>query len=118
MICGDDLEQRALACHTLARCIIASGHQSPECLREALTFLNIAEQDYKKIQILRSLADVQYLVSVLYHNLSLEGERDEAAKRHLETEEQRKCASIVVHEHWIGHVWDLVCDVGATLAGR
>ncbi|KAI0006228.1 hypothetical protein BJV74DRAFT_880515 [Russula compacta] len=118
VIDGDDLEQRALACFTLARCIIAADERSPESIREALPYLNIAEKDYMTLEILRSLADVQFLVSVLYHNLNMVEERDAAAARHLKTEEAMKEAAVVVAEGWIDQVWELVLDIGASLAKR
>lgn len=118
IINGDDLEQRALGCFTYARCIIAAGNRSSESIREAMPYLAIAEKDYSTLEILRSLADVQYLVSVLYHNLEMEEERDQAAKRHLETEEERKREAIVTSEDWVSDVWALVCDVGLMLAAR
>ncbi|KAF8258613.1 hypothetical protein EI94DRAFT_1621071 [Lactarius quietus] len=118
VIDGDDREQRALACFTLARCIIATGEQSRESIREALPYLEIAEKDYAKLEILRSLADVQFLVSVLYHNLDMVEERDASATRHLETEDAMKEAAVVVAEDWINQVWELVLDIGAALAKR
>lgn len=118
VIDGDDLEQRALACFTLARCIIAAGERSQESIREALPYLEIAEKDYTTLEILRSLADVQFFVSVLYHNLDMVDERDASATRHLETEEAMKEAAVVVSEDWINEVWELVLDIGAALAKR
>ncbi|KAN0140851.1 hypothetical protein V8E53_001295 [Lactarius tabidus] len=118
IIDGDDLEQRALGCFTLARCIIAAGERSHESIREALSYLEIAEKDYATLEILRSLADVQFLVSVLYHNLDVVDERDASAMRHLETEEAMKEAAVVVAEDWINQVWELVLDIGAALAKR
>jgi anaphase-promoting complex subunit 5 len=115
---GDDLEQRALACFTLARCMIAAGERSPESIREALPYLDIAEKDYATLEILRSLADVQYFISVLYHNLNMVEERDAAATRHLKTEEAMQEAAVVVAEGWIDQVWELVLDIGAALAKR
>jgi anaphase-promoting complex subunit 5 len=118
IIDGDDLEQRALGCFTLARCIIAAGERSHESIREALSYLEIAEKDYATLEILRSLADVQFLVSVLYHNLDVVDERDASAMRHLGTEEAMKEAAVVVAEDWINQVWELVLDIGAALAKR
>ncbi|KAH9027662.1 hypothetical protein EDB84DRAFT_1272610 [Lactarius hengduanensis] len=118
LIGGDDLEQRALACFTLARCIIAAGERTQESIREALPYLEIAEKDYATLEILRSLADVQFLVSVLYHNLDMVEERDASATRHLETKEAMKEAAVVVAEDWITQVWELVLDIGAALAKR
>ena len=83
-----------------------------------MQYLEIAEKDYATLEILRSLADVQFLVSVLYHNLDMVEERDASATRHLETEEAMKEAAVVVAEDWITQVWELVLDIGAALAKR
>ena len=61
---------------------------------------------------------MQFLVSVLYHNLNMVEERDAAAARHLKTEEAMKEAAVVVAEGWIDQVWELVLDIGASLAKR
>ncbi|PCH38233.1 hypothetical protein WOLCODRAFT_64717 [Wolfiporia cocos MD-104 SS10] len=118
IIAGNELEQKALACFTLARCIIAAEEASPESLKEAAYYLKIAEQDYAKLEILRSLQDVQYLQSIVFHNLDNIKERDEAAARHLKTDEERKKAAAVVIEDWVVDVWDVVTQVGAALAAR
>jgi len=118
VIDGDDLEQRALACFNLARCIIAMDERSPDSIHEALSYLDIAEKDYATLEILRSLADVQFLISVLYHNQNMVEERDAAATRHLKTEEAMQEAAVVVVEDWIDPVWELVLDIGASLAKR
>jgi anaphase-promoting complex subunit 5 len=83
-----------------------------------LPYLDIAEKDYMTLEILRSLADVQFFTSVLYHNLNMVEERDAAARRHLETEEAMQEAAVVVAEGWIDQVWELVLDVGAAIAKR
>jgi anaphase-promoting complex subunit 5 len=118
VIDGDDIEQRALACFTLARCIIAADGQSPEAIHQALVYLDIAERDYEALEILRSLFDVQFLISVLYHNLDMVEKRDAAAARHFKTEEAMQEAAVVVAEDWIEQVWELVLDIGASLAKR
>jgi anaphase-promoting complex subunit 5 len=118
VIDGDDIEQRALACFTLARCIIAADGQSPESIHQALVYLDIAERDYEALEILRSLLDVQFLISVLYHNLNMVEKRDAAAARHFKTEEAMQEAAVVVAEDWIEQVWELVLDIGASLAKR
>ena len=83
-----------------------------------MSYLDIAEKDYATLEILRSLADVQFLISVLYHNLNIVEERDAAATRHLKTEEAMQEAAVVVVEDWIDQVWELVLDIGASLAKR
>ena len=61
---------------------------------------------------------MQFLISVLYHNLDMVEERDTAATRHLKTEEAMHEATVVVVEDWIDRVWELVLDIGASLAKR
>ncbi|GBE82222.1 predicted protein [Sparassis crispa] len=118
VITGTDLEQRGLACFTLARCIIAAGESSPTSLQECIPYLQIAEKDYAALEMFRSLQDVQYLLSVVYHNLGMTAERDEAATRHLKTEEEGRNAAVVVVEVWIAEVLEVVAEVGAGLASR
>ncbi len=81
-----------------------------------MSYLDIAEKDYATLEILRSLADVQFLISVLYHNLNMVEERDAAAARHQKTEEAMQEAAVVIVEGWIDQVWELVLDIGASLA--
>jgi hypothetical protein len=45
-------------------------------------------------------------------------EGDAAATRHLKTEEAMQEAAVVVDEDWIDQVWELVLDIGASLAKR
>ena len=61
---------------------------------------------------------MQFLISVLYHNLDMIDERDAAATRHQKTEDETHEAAVVVIEDWIDRVWDLVLDIGASLAKR
>ena len=61
---------------------------------------------------------MQFLISVLYHNLDMVEERDAAATRHLKTEEATQEAAVIVVEDWIDRVWELVLDIGASLAKR
>ncbi|KAJ7582745.1 hypothetical protein C8J56DRAFT_791650 [Mycena floridula] len=92
IIIGGDREQRALACFTLARCIVATegsmGRFNSSVLNakktcspaEALRYLAIAEADFGQLEMHRPLMDVQYLVSVMYNTLEMEEERDAAAQ--------------------------------------
>lgn len=89
-----------------------------ESLRECLPYLHIAEKDYCTLEIYNSLLDVQYLLSVVYHNLGMIKERDEAAVRHNKADEERKIVEVIVVEPWVGEVWELVAAVGVALATR
>ena len=87
-------------------------------LREAVRYLLIAESDYATLQILKSLMNVQYLLSVVYHNLGLEKQRDDAASRHMATDEAGKKLEIVVADEQVKKIWEVVSGVGAALAAR
>jgi len=115
---GNELEQRALASFTLARCILAAGDSSDDSLRECLPHLARAEQDFQKLEMLRALQDVRYLMSVVYHNLGMAREREILAARVRHAEEESKKASTVVIEDWVADVWEVVAEVGAALASR
>ncbi|KAF8636546.1 hypothetical protein AX17_003358 [Amanita inopinata Kibby_2008] len=118
VINGDDLEQRALACFTLARCIMAAEGRGESALREAARYLLIAESDYKTLQVYRSLVDVQYLLSVIYHNLGLITERNQVAERHMKTEAELKRMEEQVVDDEVQDITDVVVRVGAALASR
>ncbi|KAI5899674.1 uncharacterized protein SCHCODRAFT_02605806 [Schizophyllum commune H4-8] len=118
VINGDDLEQRAFACFMLARCIIAEGKQSREALLEGLQWLPTAEQDYKTLEMYQSQMDVQYLISVIYHNLDMEAERDAAADRHAATARVFKAQEDVLVDKETEEILDVVASIGAALAGR
>lgn len=89
-----------------------------EALQESIPYLVTAERDYEMLEMFRQLQDVQYLLSVVYHNLGLTKERDAAAARHLKTDAEREKAATVVLENMVTEVWDLVVDIGAALASR
>jgi len=118
VITGGDLEQRGMACFTFARCIIAAADTTSDGLREALRYLLIAESDYAVLQCLLPLMNVQYLLSVVYHNLGLEKQQDDAAARHMATDEARKKLEIVVVDEQVKKIWEVVSQVGAALAAR
>lgn len=78
----------------------------------------MAEADFSALQILRSLMDVQYLLSVVYHNMGSEAQRDEAAKRHFATEAEVKRLEVIAVDGEVRDIWQIVSDVGAALASR
>ncbi|KAI0093630.1 hypothetical protein BDY19DRAFT_918021 [Irpex rosettiformis] len=118
LISGDDLEQRAFACFTLARCIIAAADSTEQALNECIFYLKIAEDDYSTLEIFRSLQDAQYLLSVVYHNLGMHTERDQAALRHQQTQQRAEEAKQLATEDWVTDVIDLLTEVGSALAAR
>ena len=131
------MEQRAVGCFTFARCIIAAGDSTRKChavdqegnilnisvlaaqaLQEALPYLHMAEADFRTIEVYRSAQDVQYLLSVVYHNLGMTKERDDAANRHSQTEEYRRKLESITFDETYQAVFQLVAKVGAALASR
>jgi anaphase-promoting complex subunit 5 len=80
--------------------------------------LRTAESDYLKLEIYQSVKNVQYLMSVVYHNLGMVGERDVAAKRHCETIEKHEKISGACADKQLVEIFDLISNVGVALAGR
>ncbi|TFK54918.1 hypothetical protein OE88DRAFT_1710679 [Heliocybe sulcata] len=134
VINGDDLEQRALACFTMARCVIAAGDTESEIfdirvlpwlnrttdpgLEEAVEYLKMAEDDYETLEMHTALTKVRYLLAVLYNSMGREGDRDEAAERHHDSsisliQNGSEALDTEVHE-----IWTLVTDAGAALSMR
>ncbi|PPQ78100.1 hypothetical protein CVT25_015634 [Psilocybe cyanescens] len=118
VINGDDLEQRAVACFTLARCIIVAEGSSSNALHQALPYLSKAEFDFKALEMYQPLKDVQYMLSVIYHNLDMAVERQAAAERHSETETIQKKLEMVVSDPEISEIFDLMEIVGSALTSR
>jgi hypothetical protein len=85
-------------------------------LREALHYLLKSEADFREMQMLRQLMDVQYLLSVVYQNLGQDKERDSAIKRHFSTEEEWKELEARVWDEEVVKIWQLVADIGAALS--
>ena len=80
--------------------------------------MKIAEADYSALEIYRSLQDTQFLLSVIYDNLDMIDERDQAAERHGKTEKLAEEVQATVTEDWVTEILDLVSDIGAALTSR
>lgn len=89
-----------------------------ESLREALPYLLAAEKDYECLDILEALQDVQYFISVVYHNLDMINERDAAARRHQATVEKREKLATVVQDEEVDAILDLIGRIGVALSSR
>jgi anaphase-promoting complex subunit 5 len=87
-------------------------------LREALFYAQRAAEEYEKLEAYDSLADIQYLISVLHHNLGQVELRDAAARRNIEYEQHSVKMSGVAVEEKTMEVWKVVADVGIALASR
>lgn len=131
------MEQRAVACFTLARCIIAAGDSTgrshlfsiytitrpilcaiADTLREALPYVLIAESDFCQLEMYQPAKDAQYLLSVLYHNLDMKDERQNAAQRHSDTELKQQELEMTVIDKEVLRVFELIATVGDALASR
>ncbi|KAF8487636.1 hypothetical protein JB92DRAFT_2759103 [Gautieria morchelliformis] len=113
---GDDIEVRAFACYIYSRCIIASSDSQADTIREAIPFLETAEQDYATLQMLSCQQDVLYFLASVYNTLGMLEERDAASARH------GRCVEVALE--WaraevpadMKAVWNIVSEVGAKIA--
>ncbi|KAL7283326.1 hypothetical protein ACG7TL_002755 [Trametes sanguinea] len=118
VISENDLEQKGYALFTLARCVIAAGDSSPEALKESLTYLEEAERCFVELEMFSAQMDVQFMLSVVHHNLGDETRRDEAAERHEQTRLKRDQEHATIVEEWIEETLQLVADIGSAIASR
>ncbi|KAM5535233.1 hypothetical protein V8D89_011169 [Ganoderma adspersum] len=114
----NDLEQKAFAEFTLARCIIAAGEATQSALEETVPYLQDAAQCYCTLEMYSTQCDVLFLLSVVLHNTGQLERRDEIAHEHAEAMEMREKVHAVVIESWIEDTWAIVEGVGAALASR
>ncbi|KAH7103816.1 hypothetical protein BKA62DRAFT_742251 [Auriculariales sp. MPI-PUGE-AT-0066] len=120
LMLGEDLEQRAYACFTFARCLLVESKGAREAIMRAVPFLQVAETDYAHIQLHAALERTQYMLAVVSHNLGPEyyQQRDEAAARRLATTaEATKWVSEPLDEQF-KEAMDLVLEVGIVVAAR
>lgn len=89
-----------------------------DALKDCIYYLKLAEADYAALELYRSLQDTQFLLAVVYQNLNLVKERDEAAQRQQATEKLAEEVQKIVTEEWVSEVLELVSDVGTALSGR
>ncbi|ELU44876.1 Apc5 domain-containing protein [Rhizoctonia solani AG-1 IA] len=116
-----DLEQRAFACFTLAKCIMTAAKgddpippaRIQEHLKLALFWLHIAEKDYASIEFYTGRLDVLYTLSVVYHNLGMIPERDRTASLHAEVEKKRVEMVRKDADEELRDVWEIVCEIAA-----
>ena len=87
-------------------------------MREALPYVSMAEVDFRKMEMFRSMQDAQYLLSIIYHNLDMEKERNEAAIRCSQTEQLRHNMEKGIADEETREIFDLLATIGAGLAAR
>ena len=87
-------------------------------LREALPYVAMAEADFGKMEIFRSMKDAQYLLSIIYHNLDMENEGNEVAIRCLQTEQLQQNMERAIVDEETREIFDLLATIGAALAAR
>ena len=64
------------------------------------------------------VGDVDYLTSIVLHNLNRIPERDEAIKQAFEAEEKRKSIAAEGADQDLVDAWELVCDIGVRIAAN
>lgn len=85
-------------------------------LEETLRYLLISERDFQTLEIHDSLDNVRYLLSVVYHNLGMEQERDEVSKRYSAGRERDTEPFHIDPE--VQSIFAIIDMVGAALAAR
>lgn len=90
---------------------------SVDALHEAVPYFLQSEKDYLALEMHPAVMDVQYYLSVVYHNLGLPAEREEAAKRHFAT--QAMCRELETSdETTFIRILEVVRTVGGALSQR
>ncbi|PAV23210.1 imaginal discs arrested [Pyrrhoderma noxium] len=118
IINGDDIELRAFGCFVLARCIVACSTKNPSGVKDALPYLQIAEEDYRLLEIYPSVQDVIYVTALVYNILGDEKARDEAAKRHeVAGADVERTDTMDVSKYW-PEIWEFAGEVCARLTFR
>jgi hypothetical protein len=64
------------------------------------------------------MQDAQYLLSIIYHNLDMENERNEMAIRCSQTEQLRHKMEKATADEETREIFDLLATIGAALAAR
>lgn len=118
ILSGQEMEHRAFANHTLARCMIASMDSSKAGLRDALPCLLMAEADYMSLSMLEATSEVQQLLVVAYHNLSMTAEEEGAFERYTQSTKLAQAFEENPADLEATRVWDTVTEIGKSLASR
>lgn len=66
----------------------------------------------------QSLQDVQYLISVVYHNMGLVKERDGMAEQYMESQAKQRELEAIVVEDELRQIFQVISLVGAALADQ
>ncbi|OJA21603.1 hypothetical protein AZE42_01675 [Rhizopogon vesiculosus] len=123
-----EMEHRAFANHTLARCMIASSDESSKTssnmfmhdteisagagLRDALPCLLMAEADYMSLSMLEATSEVQGLLVVVYHNLGMKAEEEGAFERYTQSTRLAQTFEENPADPEATRVWDTVTEIG------
>ncbi|KIJ44158.1 hypothetical protein M422DRAFT_169075 [Sphaerobolus stellatus SS14] len=116
IVAGDDIELRAFACFVMARCIVLASDGQVDAVRQAIPYLQRAEEDYKHLEMFTCLQDVFYFAASVYNTLGMVKERDMAALDHADF--ALRAESMVEHtlDPDVVEIWSIVTEVGAKLA--
>ena len=85
-------------------------------MKEALPYLYKAESDFKRLEMLASLADVQYTISIVHHNLGRVDDALEVAERHATTLKEQALLETSATDQSIVSVFSIVDRVGVHVA--
>ncbi|KAH6918616.1 hypothetical protein BKA70DRAFT_1247713 [Coprinopsis sp. MPI-PUGE-AT-0042] len=121
LISGDDLEQRAVACMTFARCLLAAEdgqtHTQQTCL-DVCRYLDIACQDFMALQMYRSLKEALFIQIAVCETIGRVADRNRLLGAFKQAdEEDKKMAEWVVDEE-VQRIHATLVLVGSGLASR
>ncbi|TFK29908.1 hypothetical protein FA15DRAFT_187068 [Coprinopsis marcescibilis] len=118
IITGNDLEQRAVGCFTYARCLLAADAPDREALQRAIEYVQIAEADFRQLEMYGALKDIYYLLTVLHENLGHSTERDVAVESHEKVTVQCQELAGVDFDKELSEVLHVVVLAGVGLTDR
>lgn len=78
----------------------------------------MAEADYARLSMLEATSDVQWLLMVVFHNLGMKVEAEAVLERHSTSVSTMQSFEECTLDGEAQQVWDLVTDVGLSLAAR
>lgn len=87
-------------------------------LREALPHLLMAEADYSRLSMFEATSDVQWLLMVVFHNLGMKAEEEAVLERYSISISTLRSFEECTLDEEVQQVWELVTDVGVSLAAR
>lgn len=78
----------------------------------------MAEADYTTLSMFEAASDVQWLLMVVFHNLGMKVDEEAVLERYSNSVSTMRSSEECTLDGEAQRVWDLVTDVGLSLAAR